>query len=93
MQDQPFHEPVIAFADDSENEPCQVVIVSLRDAYDLLMNKHYQAVGDVAWHLAVEKVLRALLDPSPGKLDEARIAFCGFTTATPMTPEHRRAVH
>jgi len=50
------------------------LITTTKEAYDALVEAQ-PLVANPAWQVALDAVVRALLDPAPDKLEAGRIAF------------------
>jgi hypothetical protein len=69
-----FSEPVTVHRTQADGTVHPTLIITTKEAYDALMQAG-PPLADPAWQTALEAIVRALLDPTPEKVEEGRVAF------------------
>jgi hypothetical protein len=69
-----FSEPVTVHRTQADGTVHPTLIITTKEAYDAQMQTG-PPVADPAWQTALDAFVRALLDPTPEKVEEGRVAF------------------
>ena len=69
-----FSEPVTVHRTHADGTVHPTLIITTKEAYDALMQARPPAANP-AWQAALDAIVRALLDATPEKVEEGRVAF------------------
>jgi hypothetical protein len=69
-----FSEPVTVHRTHADGTVHSTLIITTKEAYDALMQAG-PPVANPAWQAALDAIVRALLDPTPERVEEGRVAF------------------
>jgi hypothetical protein len=69
-----FSEPVTVHRTHADGTVHSTLIITTKEADDALIQAG-PPLADPAWQTAVDAIVRALLDPTPEKVEEGRVAF------------------
>jgi hypothetical protein len=75
MRDQSFQEPVVFYSRGPDGTTIPIVVGSVKAAFKALTSGSLSQIAGPAWHNAFDKLLRALLEPKPETVEEARGAL------------------
>ena len=75
MLDQPFREPVLLYWEHPDGRVRPTLIQSPREAFKTLTKGGHLPIGSVEYQIAFDRIVRALLDPRPETIEEARGAL------------------
>jgi hypothetical protein len=92
MQDQPFREPVLLYWQHPDGRVRPTLIQSTREAFTTLTRGDHLPVNSAEYQVAFDKIVRALLDPMPEKIEEARGALNRLANAL-AGQDVRRTLH
>jgi hypothetical protein len=69
-----FSQPVTMHRTHSDRSVHPILITTTKEAYDVLMEAR-APIADAAWQLALDTIVRALLNPTPEQVEAGRIAM------------------
>jgi hypothetical protein len=93
MQDCAFREPVTLYQTRHDGGLHAVRICTTREAFKVLTVGKVP-VSAVEWQTAFDKLVKALLDPMPRKVEEARDALLRLSATVTLPSDHaRRSLH
>src|ERR671939_1202115 len=75
MLDQPFREPVLLYWEQPDGRVRPTLIQSPREAFKTLTKGVRLPIASAEYQVAFDKIVRALLDPRPEKIEAARGAL------------------
>src|SRR4051794_6765904 len=91
MREEPFREPVLLYSEHSDGKLRPRLVSTTRDAFKALTTGSNLPVDRPEYHIAFDKLVKAMLDPKPEKLEEARGALHRLANLTAGDP--RRVLH
>lgn len=75
MRDEPFREPVVLYWQHADGRVRPTLVSTTRDAFKTLTRGSRLPVASAEYHVAFDKIVHAMLDPKPEKVEEARGAL------------------
>jgi hypothetical protein len=94
MQDDNFSRPVVLFAKQPDGSVRPLELATVREGFQAL-NRGLEGfcLNDPEWHLAFHHLSRAILDPTPERVEAAREALgllAGLTRVTAVNATRQR---
>ena len=93
MQSEAFREPVTVYLKDPDGVVRPTRICTTEEAYKALTSGEQIPVGEAEWHVALDTIVRALLDPKPELVEAGRRALQRLANLTAVPDAGRRIIH